>query len=582
MRRWTGFRGLLALGLLFAAPALAIEGYEERIVEWGLAKAGRELEPSPEGKQIEEILVVSENVFAPSDPYPLWFNTPHVQTKERVVRRELLFAKGEPYSVDKIEETERNLRGLYILAVVKVVAVKGRQGGVAVLVVTKDRWSLRLNSEYNLVGTLLQYLRLRPTEMNFLGLNQQLALDFILRLDSFSLGQYYQAPRLLGSKLTFGETASVIFNRATGEAEGSTGAAVFGKPLLNLSDPWAYSVGASWSVRPRRIYRGAEIWQLDFPDSTNAQSQVPYVYLARSANWDATLVRSLGYGFKTDLSLGIGGYTRQYTVPLASRLSQEEADWFLGNYVPRSEDATFLTARVYAYLPRYQVLKNIHSFELSEDFQLGPLASLSARWAPSWLASPTQYVELAANARYRALWGGDLATFSIAGTSRWSSGETKWVNQRVAAEISNVTPPFVLGRLVTRALVDLVQQDLEHRQLLLGGGNGLRGADPESLAGRHQALFNVELRTPALEFKTLFFGLVFFYDAGTAFDTAPSFTHTLGLGLRLLIPQFNQETIRVDVGWVLGEPSPFTADRFSSSFGQVTDYRASFLDQPMY
>ena len=63
-----------------------------------------------------------------------------------------------------VSETERNMRTLFIFAVARVVPLRGSAPDkVAVLVVTKDLWSIRLDSEYNLIGTLLQYLRIRPT-----------------------------------------------------------------------------------------------------------------------------------------------------------------------------------------------------------------------------------------------------------------------------------------------------------------------------------------------------------------------------------------------------------------------------------
>ncbi|MFZ5470946.1 MAG: hypothetical protein ACOZIN_16080 [Myxococcota bacterium] len=573
--------GFTALLVLFAQAAFADVGYEERLVQWALNLHQRELEPSPEGKTLEEVLIASEEVFAPSDPYPSWFNAVHMRTREVVIRRELLFAQGEAFDSKKVAETERNLRSLFIFSIAKVLPVKGKRGGVALLVVTQDRWSLRLNSEFNVVGPLLQFLRLRPTEQNFLGLNQQVLLDLVLRLDTLSVGQLYQDRRFLGSELSFGETAAIILNRQTGEPEGSAGAVVLGKPLFHLESRWGFSVGADWSVRTRRIFRGAEVWQLPYPNEEAPLSQVPYIYLQRVAGWNALYTRSFGRALKADVSAGVGGFFRRYAPPLALGLDPAQSAWFASEYLPRSEDASFLQASVAAYVPDYRVLRDVDTFELSEDVQVGPSAYLAARWAHPAFFSPSRFVELGARLRYQLLAADDLATLTVAGASRYLPGEARWVNQRLAAEVKNVTPQTFLGRLVTRAVVDLTRERLDNRQALLGGGNGLRGAAPESLAGRNYFLANVEWRSRSFEVKTLFLGLVLFYDTGSAWDVAPAFTHTVGAGLRLLIPQFNQETIRVDVGWVLSQPAGFSIDRFSGSFGQVTDYRPAFLDQPL-
>ena len=53
--------------------------------------------------------------------------------------------------------------------------------------------------------------------------------------------------------------------------------------------------------------------------------------------------------------------------------------------------------------------------------------------------------------------------------------------------------------------------------------------------------------------------------------------------MRLLFPQFDIEPIRIDFGMVLEKtgPSPAFTDRFSSSFGQVTDFKTTFLQPPV-
>jgi hypothetical protein len=96
-------------------------------------------------------------------------------------------------------------------------------------------------------------------------------------------------------------------------------------------------------------------------------------------------------------------------------------------------------------------------------------------------------------------------------------------------------------------------------------------------------LGNFEYRTRPFALTTLLAGFVLFYDVGTAYTTRPVFTHTVGFGLRVLIPQLNTVTIRLDLGWILGDEagSELSADRFSSTFGQVTQLRTDFFDDPL-
>lgn len=568
---------LVALGVVDggAAPEL---GYEERLVQWGLAEHGLVLEEHPAGKPIERVVVAHENVFAPSDPFPTWLNVFHWKTKESIVRREVLVQPGTAWSDALVLETERNLRRTGILAVAKLVPAVGERGGVVAVVVAKDRWSLRLNNSFTLIGPLLQFLRLQLTEINFRGLSQQLSADLVLRLDTVALGQTFIERRLFDSRWFFGETANVVFNRATFRPEGSSGAVVFSLPLVSLDQPWGFALSGDWNVRRRRVFRGASVWALPYEDEQGATT-VPYVYDVTEVKADALATRSFGERVKVDVTFGGGAYVREYRPPPGT-LTAAQADWLVQQWLPRTESATHLTGLLRVFPADFRVLRNLEAFELSEDYQLGPFVQASARWAfpTPWL--PTHFLELAAAARYRLLAADDLLAVSAAVGVRLRPGLPP-ANERLVAEVVNYSPRFWGGRFVARALVDVKFDDLDHRQVLLGGSTGLRGAYPEQLSGRHYALANLEYRTRSFEVATFAVGFALFYDVGAAFTDAPvSPTHTVGAGLRVLLPQFNSEVIRIDVGAVLGGEPP-GLDRLNATFGQITSLRPEFLDDPM-
>lgn len=584
--------GLLFFGCVLAGGAARAETdagstYEDRLVDWALGLLGREREPFPEGKEIDEVLVASEEIISESDPWPSLLNLVHVKTKESVVRRELLFREGEPFRRDLADESERTLRSLPVLAIARVVPVKGSgEGKVGVVVVTKDLWSIRMNSSYNLVGGLLQYLRLHPTEQNFLGRNKQLSLDFTLRLDSYALGQAYVDPRVWGSGFMFTETADVVLNRTSHRAEGTYGSVGFLKPLRSLDQKESYGVVGAWDVRPARRFRGAHVAEVPFPDPEAPTAYLPVVYNRRELGTEAGYTRSFGRTYKTNLTGGAGGYTHRYTPIASAHLSQEEQAFLVASYLPRSEDAVYLTSTLQVYEARYAVLQDVATFALSEDYQLGHSVRLLVRWASPLFLSPSNFVEGGLSVRYRWSFADDLLTAQAAGGTRWvptaagTGEEGAWVNRRVAFELSNVSPTLGVGRVALRALLDLRFADLDHPVAYLGGGNGLRGTAPEQLSGTQLLLLNAEYRTVSVELSTLHLGGVLFWDGGAAFESMPRLTHTVGLGLRLLLPQFDVEPVRIDIGWVLNGPSPDWLDRVSSSFGQVTDYRPAFLDRP--
>jgi hypothetical protein len=584
-----------AIGMAFpllvglASSAQPQSDYEEVLIQWGLSQAGRERDLNPEGKRVTEILVASEDIVAESDPYPQWFNWPHVKTRPHVIEREVLLREGDVYRQELVDETERNLRGLAIFAVVRAVPVKAaREGEVGLLVVTKDLWSIRMTTDFSTVGTLLKFLQIRPTEQNFLGRGQQVALDFILRLDSLSVGQQFSAPRLWGSHLSFSENAALVFNRHTGRLEGSTGNISFGQPLYSLSAKHAYSLTASWATRPVRIYRGASAWLLPYPSEANPQSQVPLAYRAREAGAQASYTRAYGQETKFHAFVGVGGYVHRYAALGDSGLDEAQRQWLSANHLPRSEDAAYLLLGARSFRAEYAKLQNLQTFALSEDYQMGHWLLAAARWADTAWGSDTRFVELGLAARYRwLLWGADFLSIEAAATARWmpdaasSPQAAVWVNRRAAVQVFNASPPLGPGRFVVRGLFDARWKDLDNTLMLLGGSNGLRGVESEAFSGDRFLLFNVEYRTRPLEFHTLHAGLVFFWDAGSAFYKRPQLAHTLGLGIRALFPQFNVMPIRIDVGYVLnGEPPPFW-NRFSASFGQIDDWQPTFLMNPL-
>ncbi|MFO0594458.1 MAG: hypothetical protein U0228_04120 [Myxococcaceae bacterium] len=565
----------LSAALLSATPAPQDTGYEDRLITWGLELHGRELEPEPNGKVLEDVLVASEEVFSKSDPYPGFLNVFHVKTRDQVVRREVILKVGETWDPHKALETERNLRRLFFLAVVKVVAVKGQNGGVAMLVVTKDKWSLRLSNSFTLIGSLLQFLQLELVEVNFNGWGQNLAVNTTIRLDTFSVGQRFVERRLFSSRWYFGEAASLVFNRATGALEGTSGQVVFGQPIINLNPQWAFLVDGTWNVRKRRVFRGASIWQLPYPDASSTDT-VPYTYDVKEFTGDATLTRSFGRELKVDVSASLGGWYRQYTPTVGD---PDKAAWLNANYLPRSENVTYAMAYVRAFPSDFKVLRNIDTYELSEDFQLGWVVQGGVRWAFPLPFAPSNFVEAGAAVRYRIYRADDLLTFSVAGAMRIRPG-VDIANRRLAAEISNYSPPFFGGRFVARVLIDVKANDLDNRQLLLGGSTGLRGAFPEQFSGRNLLMGNFEYRAKPFEILSSWLGLVFFYDVGSAFNDVPSLTHTIGTGLRILLPQLNKDPIQINFGMVFGGPTP-GPDRINAGWGQVTQLRPAFLDEPL-
>lgn len=568
-----------ALFVVSAGVGHAADRYEEVLVQHALETLERDVDPAPEGKRVREILISPQPIITPDDPYPAILNAPHFTTQPHVIERELLFAAGEPWSPPKVEETERNLRRLPILAVARIVPLLSEEPGtVDALVVTKDLWSIRFNSSFNLVGTLLQYLRIRPTEQNLFGLGKQLSLDFELRLDTVAFGQELVDPRLFGSRWALEEQANLIFNRATNRLEGSEGLVRVLRPLYSLETEWGADLGVRWMVRRERLYRGPDVWELPVPGG----GTVPWIFDRRDVAGTAFYTRSFGTGFKVNTSAGLGAYRRSAEAPPG--LEEAELEVLRARVLPRSEDAAYVGFKVHAFEPAYRVTRDLMTFSLTEDYQVGPRARVELRLGHQ-LDEPAAFVDVGGAFGYRVLAKDALFGVSVAARGRYCPERcagVSFANRALAAEVLHVSPFVGPGRIALRGLGEVRQFDLDNTQLLLGGGNGLRGTRPELLTGTRAVLFNVEYRTRPWVIRTLHLGGVLFWDAGAVFEEQPSgLTHTVGVGLRALFPQFDVEPLRIDFGYVIEGPNPSPTERVSSSFGQVTRYRPKLLDQPL-
>ena len=111
-------------------------------------------EELPDGDTLEEdaaivgeILLDKSSVFDLSNPEENnWLyrlaNRWHVVTKDKVIRKQLLFETGDVYSVRRIHESERILRRNRYLFDASIEPVRYKDGFVDVAVRTRDVWTL--------------------------------------------------------------------------------------------------------------------------------------------------------------------------------------------------------------------------------------------------------------------------------------------------------------------------------------------------------------------------------------------------------------------------------------------------------
>ena len=178
-------------------------------------------------------------------------NRLHVRTRDHIIRRELLFETGDPLDRELIDQTERNLRGLWFLRDARVETAEvdedldGRPERVDVLVTTWDRWSLAPRLDFSQVQNRTIW-EIGASEKNFLGFGKSITVSHRQNLDRVTDRLRYQDPQLLGSNV--GLAASVA-----GLSDGHERLLTIDRGYLSLRDPWAFSAGVVSVARTEPI-----------------------------------------------------------------------------------------------------------------------------------------------------------------------------------------------------------------------------------------------------------------------------------------------------------------------------------------
>ncbi|MCB9639626.1 MAG: hypothetical protein H6727_12100 [Myxococcales bacterium] len=607
------------------------EKYEGALLDWALQKKGLSLDPEPKGKIIEKVIIARENIIARSDPWPYFLNIFHYKTRESVVRQELLIKEGATWNTALAQETARNLRNMSVLAAALVVACRSEKPGhVVMLVITKDIWSIRFNSSYSLVGSSLQLGELFPTDINILGLNKQLALHVRLsqleltnfRLyDHFALGQLYYDQRFFGSRFQVYERLSFYINgdvpcagakgtqekvwcptQKAGTLQGVYGQFAVLYPLFSLASKWGFRFEVTVDSRQRRLYRqnpdtqapplgeqqGISIRSATFEHPDGIIRAVPRVYDALRVTGILSFTRSFGTSLKHDISWGISGYYDRNTPPDSFPFDDITRAWMLQNVLPRNESAIYAFASYNTRNTKYIRLRNVRAFALSEDYSLGPSLWTEFRVAKDLDYLNQYFFEAFLSASYRWHFHGDLLQIGVYAFTRFQplihertdlGFPDPWLDQYLQAYVSNISPLWGIGRLHVKAFVQLRRNDIDRSVSTLGADNGLRGYLSSVFEGQHMFRVNVEFRSLPLNLWTIHAGFVLFYDGGAVFggedpakpgqDLPFLYKQSVGFGLRFQFPQFDRETIRIDMGIPLSPGGGSFGSWFSLSFGQA-------------
>jgi hypothetical protein len=568
LRRFAAIVLVLCFPLAAWAENRVYSGYELATIREALARRGATLDAAPEGKRISAIEIVTLEVFDEHDPVPDFVNIFHTTTRARVIRQELLFGVGDAFSQRRMDETARNLKSLIQLSLVLLVPVADTApGSVRLLVITKDVWSLRLNSNFQVGPEGLTYLLLNPTEWNVAGTHANVGGLFVLRRSTYSAGIMLSHGRVLGSRLAGSVSGSVIFNRETGSAEGSFGSFAYGLPRYSEKQPWYYGVSLTWdegltrvSVRPSPG-AAAELW---------AYHREHYV--------DTTSVtRSFGVKQKLELSFGAEADRRVYRSRVPADATPEQRAAFERGELPLSDTRISPFFQLSRFENRYLKTIELETLGLQEDVRLGAEVLLKLYPASTRLGSSRDMFGVISGLGYTLPIDDGLVRLNVA--SLIEQAQAGRHQAKVTGALRFASPRLGLGRVILDGLVENRYQNYLRLKSALGGDGRLRGypaADTEAVGnasqrGANLVALNAELRTGALDILSAQCGLAAFYDAGGAAERFGDITlkESTGLGVRILFPQFDRIVLRADWAFPLSAGYQALPGSLFVSFGQA-------------
>jgi len=562
---------------------------EKRSIIRTLLRRGLDAEPEPWGKLIDEVVVENEDVFA-EDNWLQFFNNFHYTTREGRVREELTIQAGEVWDQDRVEESARRLHDPLYTSVVALFPVKSSvPGRVKLLVVTRDIWSLRLNTLYTFQQGALTNLSFSLSENNFLGTRDVVAAAVVMDPGAISVGPLFIDKDFLGKHIDFRVRFDDILTRqhtkfldATGQralvpgdpdglqdattlhSEGADATIQFGRPLWSLATEWGWGTSFTYKNAVARSFSGQNMFDDPYVLYTDPGSGLPYEYRARSWSVNANGVRQWGDDYKQQINFG---YTlssfRASLVDSFSAFDPAALAKFEEDVFPRTEVISQPFVGYAFFRPRYRTVRNVSTYELAEDVNLGPSGSVTVAQGLRALGGDFNFTRPSASIGYIWPWLRDGFIHPSASVSMRFQGDAPhgWssIDNNASVVLRFATPTISWFRVVVQGEVDTRWHDTQNNYYVIGSDSGLRGYNVNAFRSSttsessRRATGQVELRTVPVPFWVLRLGAVAFYETGGVASSLQKLNlyNDVGLGVRMLVPQTSRELFRFDIAFPL-------------------------------
>jgi hypothetical protein len=465
--------------------------------------------------RITEIVIRTGNVFTKSEEEKSFFpyglaNAIHTVTRENLIRKELLFAVGDPLDLDRLAETERNLRatGLFRWVLVRAEATR-------VFVETGDTWTLLPRGSFGDKGGVVTYSA-GIEEDNLAGTGRSLFLNYDKGTQRIERSLSFSDPNFILPYALLKLSASDL-------SDGGGVAGEFSRPFFALD-----------TLRD---------WDLLYQQSR-------FVTTLYAGGQESAKYRERVRDFQAGLGLRVR-YTGDRAWRLLGSVEWSDTELFPGRLGPPPPSGArrflFLSSGLQTEGREWIQRENAEQMDRVEDFNLAPGGAVEIGLSPAVLTA-----QAAARFRVRGSVGGLFPSgFWVANVA----GETRYQDGPRGATVTADARGYLLRDMTTLVghLGVLSGSRLDpEAQIELDGERGVRGYRLHAASGTGRFVMNLELREEFFPdvLNLVSFGAVAFIDSGLSWGP-PDGSWTLadaGVGLRFGLSRAAKNTIlRLDV-----------------------------------
>jgi hypothetical protein len=484
-----------------------------------------------DGLIIDSIVIEPRNIYNSAEPrYDHWVfrmaNRLHMVTRAKVIRRELLFAVGEPYVSELAEELGRNLRTRYALNDAWVEVERLPSGHLLVRVITVDKWSLVGGFRLAREGNRTNY-QFGLEERNLFGWHKFLSFDYYVQeqKDNYLVTKYSDR-RYLGRPLT-------LDLQYSNNPDDKYAVSQMSHPFYNLGQRWSYLFGYA---------------------RTGGRRSLPFDSIT------AASVQTTGDIVESNLTYRWGPYRSKFSLGADYRYRYWRTfDRII--YVPAYQDSVVYPSDslyhrfgIEAQYDYYDFVKahRIIGMKYTEDLTLGFAATLNFGRAFTAHFDDFVYDDIGIRLSYSDQFGGSIVMADYTRSMALRENTVLRRGNRVTVSYYNTSLTFLT--IAARSVYVSETRADGGNTLVLGGLNGLRGFDEYFNTGDRYHVLNMECRFyPNIELLSVIIGGAAFADLGRAWKRGEhlafkNYSSAVGIGLRISLEKLSKgELIRVDL-----------------------------------